>query len=179
MKLNWRLWAALAVAVACVCLSPGALAVSNVISDWDGGDLVFRDKTTRGEIMRIKDGTDGVEITTGSVTNLTLDGVAKQVLVASSVSLTSPAKVIDCSGAALVVVTTDENQTGVTLSGGTLYQKVTLLAGSGSNTLRFDDGTSTVCGTDTTLTEGQGDNYTWICIDPIYGTIWARYNNDN
>lgn len=96
-----------------------------------------------------------------------------EALVSSSVSLTSPSVEIDASGKRLIVLTSDANQTGAWLSGGVVGQVVTVVTGSGSNTVRFDDGTSVVAGGNITVTEGQRDVIELLCVDGTYGSIWV------
>ena len=76
----------------------------------------------------------------------------------------------------LIVLTSDANVTGVTLTGGALNQVVTIITGDGSNTIRFDDGADMVVGSNMTLTEGQGDVLTLMCTSAD-GDEWVRLSN--
>lgn len=110
---------------------------------------------------------------TATLASATLQGVDYFKATADAVEITSPSLVIDASDKGLIVLTSDESITGVTLSGGELYQVVTLVTGAGSNTIRFDDATSLTCGGNITVTEGDSDALTVMCTDATYGTIWT------
>lgn len=89
----------------------------------------------------------------------------------SAVSLTSPTATISAVGKTVIVLNSDANQTGHTLTGGLAGQIVTIVAGSGSNTMQFDDNGETLAlGANKTLTEGQGDTLTLLCVN---GTNWS------
>lgn len=84
----------------------------------------------------------------------------------TAASLTSPTVTIDASTSSYFTVTSDANQTGVTFSGAALGQLIYVRTGAGSNTVRFDDGTSmSLGGSDITFTEGQDDVGCFRCID--------------
>ena len=91
-----------------------------------------------------------------------------EVTVTSSTLVTLP------ENARFVSVTSNINNTAMKVAGGQLYQVITLTAGlSGSNTLRFDDGTSMALTGNITLTEGASPDYLHlICIDAD-GDEWA------
>jgi hypothetical protein len=95
-----------------------------------------------------------------------------EILTASAVSLTSPTVAISATGKRLIVLNSDANQTAHTLTGGTQYQVVTILSGTGSNTMQFDDGATMILGANKTLTEGEGDTLTVLCTN-AGGTIWS------
>lgn len=89
------------------------------------------------------------------------------------VALTSPTVTFSVVGKSFVELTSDANLTGIVPTGGELYQILVIKSGAGSNTLRFDDGTSTTIGGDITLTEAQEDLLFLVCID-AQGDEWAR-----
>lgn len=79
----------------------------------------------------------------------------------------------------LIILSSDHNTTGTVPTGGKPYQVITLLSGAGTNTMRFDDGTSTTIGANITMTEGQGDVLTLMCVGEE-GDEWVRlFNADN
>lgn len=83
---------------------------------------------------------------------------------AEAVSLTSPTTTFSVEDGYLFVLNSDANQTGIRPTGGELYQEIKILAGAGTNTMRFDDGTSMTTGANKTLTEGQGDTLGLLCV---------------
>ena len=96
------------------------------------------------------------------------------------VSKTSPSVAIATGGGSYVNVQSDANQTAHYLTGGVLNRIVIVKSGSGSNTLRFDDGVSSMTlGGNVTLTEGQDDTLVLICTSAD-GDEWAKIGgNDN
>ena len=100
------------------------------------------------------------------------------VLTASTVSLTSPTVTFSAAGKGLITLTSDANQTGALVTGGTLNQVITIISGAGSNTIRFDDATSMAVGSNVTLTEAQYDVLTLICVSS-YGDAWAAVSEHN
>ena len=118
----------------------------------------------------------------GTFTTLTsTKAVQKElVLTATNYEITSPSLVINAADKGMIVLTSDESITGVTLAGGELNQKVEIRTGDGSNTIRFDDVTSLTAGGNITVTEGHNDVITFICVDATYGTIWTVHSlHDN
>lgn len=92
--------------------------------------------------------------------------------------ITSPTLTIDVTGLNFIILNSDENTTGVTLTNGTVGQVVTFVTGAGSHTIRFDDDSSTMSlGGNITLTESETDSLTLF----NYATRqWARLaNKDN
>ncbi len=101
---------------------------------------------------------------------------------AASVSLTSPTTSFSAAGKYLVTLTSDANQTGITVTGGDTGQLLTIVSGAGSNTMRFDDNATTLAlGGNITLTEGQSDVLTLLCTDGTSGhNTWAAVStHDN
>ena len=97
----------------------------------------------------------------------------------TDVSLVSPAVSIATGGASYVNIQTDANQTSPTLTGGVIGQIVILKAGSGSNTLIFDDGeTSMTLAGNFTMTEGQGDILTLMCVHAD-GDEWTEMSRSD
>lgn len=89
---------------------------------------------------------------------------------ASSVSLTSPTVTFAVpQSARLVTLNSDANQTGIYPTGGTTGQVITVISGTGSNTMQFDDGANTILGANVVLTEGQSDVLTLY----FNGTAWV------
>jgi len=76
----------------------------------------------------------------------------------------------------LIVLTSDANVTGVTVTGGALNQVVTLITGSGSNTITFNDGANMVLGSNVTMKEGDGDVLTLMCTSAD-GDKWVRLSS--
>lgn len=76
----------------------------------------------------------------------------------------------------LIVLTSDANVTGVTLTGGALNQVVTLITGAGSNTITFNDGANMVLGSNVTMKEGDGDVLTLMCTTAD-GDKWVRLSS--
>lgn len=109
----------------------------------------------------------------GAATITGVTTVGSVVYTSSTVSLTSPTVVIDASLLTdNVIINADANLTGIYLTSGTLNQEVTFRSGAGSNTMQYDDGTSMSLGANITLTEGQNDFLTLVCIDSD-GDGWA------
>lgn len=98
---------------------------------------------------------------------------AKVELEAADVALTTPTLTFDVSDYHAVNLTHDTNCTTLCPTGGTLNQVLYIFSGAGSNTLQFDDGTSTVLGGDITLTEGQYDALVLRCISAD-GNQWQK-----
>ncbi len=65
-----------------------------------------------------------------------------EIMPPTAVSLTSPTVTTTAAGARMLVITTDETQTGLIINGGTLNQVITVRGTSDSATIRIDDGTS-------------------------------------
>jgi hypothetical protein len=100
--------------------------------------------------------------------------VGGQISTLHSVSLTSPTVAISAAGKTGIVISSNANQTGHKLVGGTLGQRVSIVTGAGSNTLRFDDsGTTMALGSNITLTEGQGDTLELVCTSTT-GALWSK-----
>ena len=92
-----------------------------------------------------------------------------------TVSLTSPTTTFSVNGLSNITLNSDADITGVLPTGAVVGQMITLITGSGSNTMRFDDGTSVTCGGNITLTEGQGDVMTLLCTTAP--NAWVRISN--
>jgi len=75
----------------------------------------------------------------------------------------------------LIVLTSDSNTTA-TVIGGALNQVVTLITGSGSNTITFNDGANMVLGSNVAMKEGEGDVLTLMCTTAD-GDKWVRLSN--
>ena len=98
---------------------------------------------------------------------------------ATAASLTSPTVAFSVTGAYRVKLNSDGNQTGHYPTGGALNQVIQIESGTGSNTMRFDDGTSMAIGANITLTEGQYDVLTLLCISAD-GDDWVAISaHDN
>ena len=111
----------------------------------------------------------------GAVTiaaGLTKGSACVEVLTADAVSVSSPTVTFSAANRRYVTLNSDANTTGWNVSGGTVGQVLTIISGSGSNTMQFDDATSMVIGANITLTETQSDVLTIICIGGD-GTVWA------
>lgn len=119
-------------------------------------------------------GTLGASGTFTNSATETVSGV--QIATPTAVSLTSPTLTFDVSETSFVSLQTDANQTGVYPTGGALHQVVTIQSGAGSNTARFDDGTSMTIGANFTLTEGQGDFITLKCVSAD-GDEWTEVSS--
>jgi hypothetical protein len=106
------------------------------------------------------------------------DGGIAHKITTRDVSLTSPTVTFAVQASDdVIILSSDANQTAIVPIGGTLNQRITIRAGaSGSNTMRLDDGTSTVIGADFTLTEAQYDYITLDCIDAD-GDEWAEVSS--
>lgn len=88
------------------------------------------------------------------------------VLTAQEVEITSPSTTFSAAGAYRIELTSDQNVTGVYPVGGVVDQVIVIEPGAGSNTIQFDNGTTTVLnGANVILTEGTTDTLTLICID--------------
>lgn len=96
----------------------------------------------------------------------------------SAVSLTSPTVTFSVDGMNLITLNSDANQTAAYPTGGELGQVITIVTGSGSNTIRFDDGAKTNVGSNLTVTEGQGDVVTFLCTDAA-GDVWVKINGSD
>lgn len=104
-----------------------------------------------------------------------------QELEASTAEITSPSTTLDVSSlGSAVVLNSDQNITGATITGGTLNQVLYLFSGSGENTVRFDDSATTmILGGNVTITEGQEDSLILRCVN-ANGKVWQKIGgNDN
>ena len=95
---------------------------------------------------------------------------------AEALALTSPTLTFSALNHSHISLTSDANLTGVYPINGVVGQVVNIISGAGSNTIRFDDGTSMTIGANITLTEAQNDVLTLICTDED-GDEWARISN--
>jgi hypothetical protein len=91
----------------------------------------------------------------------------------TEVTLTSPTVTFSAVNKHFIDLTADANLTGIYPTGGTLRQVLFIHSGTGSNTMRLDDGTSMTIGGNITLTEGQGD---WLMLrcTSADGDEWER-----
>lgn len=97
------------------------------------------------------------------------------VLTAQEVEITSPSTTFSAAGAYRIELTSDQNVTGVYPIGGVVDQVIIIEPGAGSNTIQFDNGTTTTLnGANVILTEGTTDTLTLICIDAS-GPRWKTY----
>jgi hypothetical protein len=95
-----------------------------------------------------------------------------------AVSLTSPTTSFSATGKSFVTLNSDANITGITMTDGTTGQVVTIVSGAGSNTMRWDDNTSTLSlGANITLTEGQQDALTLVCTGDRTWTALSAHDN--
>ena len=104
---------------------------------------------------------------------------AMELLTATAVEITSPAVTFSVANAKRITLTSDQNVTGVTCTGGTTNQIVHIVSGAGSNTIRFDDAATMIIGAHTTLTEGQSDVLTLLCTSGAGNTFVALSAHDN
>jgi hypothetical protein len=122
----------------------------------------------------------GGTLSAQSLTTTTLAGQTTfsgtQILTPTAVEITSPSQTFSAAGTSFVVLTADENTTGITITGGALWQRLLILSGAGSNTMRFDDATSMSLGADKTLTEAQNDLMELLCLTPD-GDEWGLIND--
>ncbi len=102
-------------------------------------------------------------------TSLTNNGI--EIMPSTAASLTSPSVTISAAGARLITITTDETQTGLIMTTGTLGQVVTLRGTDDSATIRVDDGTSFTINENAVL--GLNDYITLQCIN-ANGNAWAE-----
>lgn len=104
-------------------------------------------------------------------------------LTASSVSLTSPTVQFSVTGKYYITLNSDANQTAFRPTDGTTGQIIIICAGSGSNTMQFDDNSATISlGGNRVLTEGNFSTIALICTAGGSGTAstWAQlYYNAN
>jgi len=96
-------------------------------------------------------------------------------------AITSPSTTFDISEVYTyeIVLTSDGNLTGVYPIGGTLGRRIEIRSGAGSNTMRFDDGTSMTIGANVTLTEAQNDVLCLKCVDADGDEWMSVYAHDN
>lgn len=81
--------------------------------------------------------------------------------------------------APVINLTVSNNTTAARPIGGELNQVIIIRSGAGSNTIRFDDGTSMTLGGNVTLTEAQGDVLALRCMSAD-GDEWERlFSADN
>ena len=97
------------------------------------------------------------------------------VFTAGTVSLTSPTATFSVNGLSNITLNSDANMTALLPTGAVSGQMITLIAGAGSNTMQFDDGTSVTCGGNIVLTEGQGDVLTLLCTTAP--NAWIRLSS--
>jgi len=118
----------------------------------------------------------------------TFEIAGAQIYTVQDATITSPATTFDVTDLFYISLTSDQNVTGVHPTGGVENQVIVITPGAGSNTIRFDSGTTvTLHGENITLTEGTTDTLTLICIDattprwkildPIGSMINAVANN--
>jgi hypothetical protein len=99
--------------------------------------------------------------------------------IALAASLTSPTVTFNAGNASVATLNSDANATGIYPTNGKVWQTVLIKSGAGSNTMRFDDGTSMTLGGNITLTEGQNDILTLVCTSAD-GDEWAAVSaHDN
>lgn len=125
-------------------------------------DLVASDDVTVGDDLTVTD-----DATLSGDTN-----AVRLVPTWTDVSLSSPTKTWTAASSSWFVLNSDANQTGHYPTGGSLGQVIWIRSGTGSNTMRFDDGTSLTLGANKTLTEGQGDTLGLVCVSSD-GDEWA------
>lgn len=95
---------------------------------------------------------------------------------ATGIAVTSPTVTVDISAypdARMFSLTADENQTAYKISGGWLNRVITVTAGTGSNTLTFNDGTSMTLSGNIVLTEGGSPDYLHLICTTAEGDEWA------
>lgn len=118
----------------------------------------------------------------------TFEIAGAQIYTEQDATITSPAVTFDVTDLFYISLTSDQNVTGIYPTGGVLNQVIVITPGAGSNTMRFDSGTTTTLhGENITLTEGTTDTLTLICIDattprwkildPIASMVNAVANN--
>lgn len=108
-----------------------------------------------------------------------VSGTSEQAFAWNDVTVTSPTTAISVDGKGAIRITTDANMTGYTLTGGENGQVVPITSGAGSNTIRFDDGSSYSLGANVTLTEGQHDVLVLQCVNDDGDEWMALYAHDN
>ena len=95
------------------------------------------------------------------------------IFTAGAVSLTSPTVTFSADGLSYITLNSDANQTGVNPVGGVAGQTIIVVAGAGSNTMQFDDNSTTLSlGGNIVLTEGTGDNLSLLCVTAP--NVWTR-----
>lgn len=125
-----------------------------------GGDLTVGDDLTVTDDCTISG--DLTVNGTAYVDTLSVDEVLFETK--GTTSLTSPSVAVDLAGVTWMEITSDANQTGLTLSNGVVGQVYLITTGAGSNTIQFDDdGLNLALGGNIVLTEGQADSIILLC----------------
>lgn len=157
----------------------GISAVLLSAATFDKGGHFARAKITVTNALVLDSSATATLPGTTTLTGTFIQGAAK-VLTNTDVSLTSPSVSPSVTSAGeLVTLTSDANQTGIIPTGGTLRRVIEFTSGAGSNTMRFDDGTSMTIGANITLTEAQQDSLTLRCTssDGDEWTAVAAHDN--
>jgi len=96
------------------------------------------------------------------------------------VDITSPTTTFSAEGKHYILLSSDQSITGVYPTTGALNQEIVIKSyTTGSNTIRFDDGTSMTIGGNITLQESQNDVLCLKCIDADGDEWMALYAHDN
>lgn len=174
LKMTTAVWTMLTVLIAMAAVMViAALGPAPAVAQ--DGPGYFTDYKARNHTLDVT-GSATIEnlSTTGTVSLGTGATVAAGplALTSAAVSLTSPTVTFSAANRTLVTLSSDANQTGVRPTGGTLGQVLIIKTGAGSNTMRFDDGTSMTVGSNRTITEGHIDILTLLCTSAD-GDEWA------
>lgn len=163
----------IAVVTVMTALGPApAVAQDNWANEphWSVVDLAVRNSATIDNDLTV---TDDLAVTDdASVGGMFTLATGPTVLTSAAATLTSPTVTFSAANRTLVTLTSDANLTGCYPTGGTLGQVLVIKTGTGSNTMRFDDGTSMTVGSNRTITEGQIDILTLLCVSSD-GDEWA------
>lgn len=178
MKYLKRRWFALSVALfAIACIGGTAFALTAGIR-WgkDNANRNFTKKVWMDSTLDV-DGAASLGSTlavAGATTlaDLFFSGAIKTPTL-TSVALTSPTVTFAAGTNKFIDLTANANLTGIYPTGGAVGQILFIHSGAGSNTMRFDDGTSMTIGANTTLTEGQND-WLYLRCTSADGDEWER-----
>lgn len=144
----------------------GFAAITTVALAATTAEIVRSWTSTGGMLFKTKAGVSVLELGTTAVTaHLPLTTAKGMIDTSSAVALTSPTVTFSAANKGTIVLSANANLTGIYPTGGVLDQRLTIIsAASGSNTMRFDDGTSmSLGGSNITLTESVDDSLTLIC----------------
>jgi hypothetical protein len=149
-------------------------------SDWNAVNLRGYNLTAEGPATFSGATTMSGTTTLSGATTISGSATLTDTLITpfDAVALTTPTTSFAAANKHFITLTADVNMTGVTITGGTVGQTITIVTGAGSNTIRFDDNASTLSlGANITVTEGQQDSLSLVCTGDRTWAATAAHDN--